>query len=185
MVRCQEKNDVRVENDFKNGKIKALVCTSTLELGIDIGSVDLTIQYMSPRSVSSLIQRVGRSGHKLDRISEGTIMAVSTDDIAESIASVRMAKEKKVEPITIHEKALDVLAHQIAGIILESNGDVKITDLLDLLHHAYPYRNLTHRRTGKGTHFPDENAIRNSRWRIHSPRKRNSTILLPKPLNDS
>ncbi len=134
---------VRVENDFKNGKIKALVCTSTLELGIDIGSVDLTIQYMSPRSVSSLIQRVGRSGHKLDRISEGTIMAVSTDDIAESIASVRMAKEKKVEPITIHEKALDVLAHQIAGIILESNGDVKITDLLDLLHHAYPYRNLT------------------------------------------
>ncbi len=143
MVRCQEKKRVRVENDFKNGKIKALVCTSTLELGIDIGSVDLTIQYMSPRSVSSLIQRVGRSGHKLDRISEGTIMAVSTDDIAESIASVRMAKEKKVEPITIHEKALDVLAHQIAGIILESNGDVKITDLLDLLHHAYPYRNLT------------------------------------------
>ncbi|HKM75155.1 MAG TPA: DEAD/DEAH box helicase [Candidatus Bathyarchaeia archaeon] len=147
---------VRVENDFKNGKIKALVCTSTLELGIDIGSVDLTIQYMSPRRVSSLIQRVGRSGHKLDRISEGTIVAVSTDDIAESIAAVRMAQEKKVEPITIHEKALDVLAHQIAGIILESNGDVKISDLLGLLHQTYPYRDLTREELEKVLTFQEK-----------------------------
>ncbi len=76
---------VRVENEFKSGKIKALVCTSTLELGIDIGNVDLTIQYMSPRQVSALIQRVGRSGHSLDRVSEGQIMAVSTEDILESV----------------------------------------------------------------------------------------------------
>ncbi len=134
---------VRVENDFKNGKIKALVCTSTLELGIDIGNVDLTIQYMSPRQVSALIQRVGRSGHSLDRVSEGAIMAVSTEDILESVAAIQKALEKSVEPITIHEKALDVLAHQIAGIILESEGEIRADETIALVRRAYPYRELT------------------------------------------
>lgn len=133
---------VRVENEFKSGKIKALVCTSTLELGIDIGNVDLTIQYMSPRQVSALIQRVGRSGHSLDRVSEGEIMAVSTEDILESVAAIQRALEKSVEPITIHEKALDVLAHQIAGIILESDGESGTDETLELIRRAYPYREL-------------------------------------------
>ncbi|MGI0090117.1 MAG: DEAD/DEAH box helicase, partial [Nitrososphaerales archaeon] len=69
----------RVEKEFKDGKITAMVCTSTMELGIDIGSVDLAIQYMSPRQVSSLIQRVGRSGHDLKRKSEGIILSVSPE----------------------------------------------------------------------------------------------------------
>ena len=133
---------VRVENEFKDGKIKALVCTSTLELGIDIGNVDLTIQYMSPRQVSALIQRVGRSGHRLDRVSEGEIMAVSTEDILESVAAIQKALEKSVEPITIHEKALDVLAHQIAGIILESDEEITVEEALGLVRRAYPYREL-------------------------------------------
>ncbi len=134
---------VRVENDFKNGRIKALVCTSTLELGIDIGNVDLTIQYMSPRRVSSLIQRVGRSGHRLDRVSEGAIMAVSTEDILESVAAVQKAQEKSIEPVRIHEKALDVLAHQIAGIILESDETIKADEAFALIRRAYPYRDLS------------------------------------------
>ena len=71
---------VNIEDDFKSGKIRAIICTSTLELGIDIGNVDLTIQYMSPRQVSSLIQRVGRSGHSLERLSEGVIVTVYPDD---------------------------------------------------------------------------------------------------------
>ena len=133
----------RVENDFKSGKIKALVCTSTLELGIDIGNVDLAIQYMSPRQVSSLIQRVGRSGHRLDRISKGTIVSVSTEDLLESVATIQMAQGKTIEPVRIHEKALDVLAHQIAGIILESEDKIKKVDVFSLIHTAYPYRNLT------------------------------------------
>ncbi len=144
---------VRVENDFKNGRIKALVCTSTLELGIDIGNVDLTIQYMSPRQVSSLIQRVGRSGHRLDRISEGAILAVSTDDIFESVAAVQKAQEKSIEPIKIHEKALDVLSHQIAGIILESEDEIKADEALALIRSAYPYRNLTKVEFEKVTAF--------------------------------
>lgn len=133
----------RVENDFKNGKIRALVCTSTLELGIDIGNVDLAIQYMSPRQVSSLIQRVGRSGHRLDRISKGAIIAVSTEDLLESVATIQMAEEKSIESVRIHEKALDVLAHQIVGIILESEDKVQRAEVFNLVRGAFPYRNLT------------------------------------------
>ena len=147
---------VRVENDFKNGKTKALVCTSTLELGIDIGNVDLTIQYMSPRQVSSLIQRVGRSGHSLDRVSEGAIVAVSTEDLLESVAAVQKAREKSVEPVKIHEGALDVLAHQITGILQESNEKVKADEAFTLVRRAYPYRELTRQDFDKVTNFLEE-----------------------------
>jgi len=134
---------VRVENEFKSGRIKALVCTSTLELGIDIGNVDLTIQYMSPRQVSALIQRVGRSGHTLDRVSKGEIMAVSTEDILESVAAIQSALGKSVEAVKIHEKSLDVLAHQIAGILLDSDRDISAEDMQTTLRSAYPYRDLS------------------------------------------
>ena len=147
---------VRVENDFKNGKIKALVCTSTLELGIDIGKVDLTIQYMSPRQVSALIQRVGRSGHSLERVSEGEIMAVSTEDILESVAAIQKAGEKQIEPVKIHEGALDVLAHQVAGIILESEDGLKAEDTFALIRKAYPYRELTREEFDRVTSFMDK-----------------------------
>jgi ATP-dependent Lhr-like helicase len=147
---------VRVENDFKNGRIKALVCTSTLELGIDIGNVGLTIQYMSPRQASSLIQRVGRSGHRLDRVSEGAIVAVSTEDILESVAAVEKAEEKSIEPVRIHEKALDVLAHQIAGIILESEESIKAEEAFALIRRAYPYRNLSKEEFEKVTAFMEK-----------------------------
>jgi ATP-dependent Lhr-like helicase len=144
---------VRVEDDFKNGKIKALVCTSTLELGIDIGNVDLTIQYMSPRHVSSLIQRVGRSGHRLDRISQGSIMAVSTDDILESVAAVQKAQEKSIEPVRIHARALDVLAHQLAGIILEAENGINADEAFELVRRAYAYRDLSKQEFDRVTDF--------------------------------
>ena len=159
---------VRVENDFKNGKIKALVCTSTLELGIDIGNVDLTIQYMSPRQVSALIQRVGRSGHRLDRVSEGEIMAVSTEDIVESVAAIRKAEEKSIEPVRIHEEALDVLVHQIAGIILESEDEIKSDDALALIRRAYPYRKLSKEQFDSVTGFMEKmRYIRNDNGILH------------------
>jgi ATP-dependent Lhr-like helicase len=147
---------VRVENDFKSGRTKALVCTSTLELGIDIGNVDLTIQYMSPRQVSSLIQRVGRSGHKLDRVSEGAIFAVSTEDTLESVAAIQKARENSVEPVRIHEGALDVLAHQITGIVLESEEKVRADEAFALVRQAYPYRELARENFDKVTSFLDK-----------------------------
>ena len=94
-----------VEDAFKAGTLKAIICTSTLELGIDIGNVDLVIQYMSPRQVSSLIQRVGRSGHSLERLSEGVIITAYPDDTLESMAAVQNAKQNRLEPVLFHKNA--------------------------------------------------------------------------------
>jgi len=133
---------VGIEDEFKAGRLKALVCTSTLELGIDIGNVDLVVQYLSPRQVTSLVQRVGRSGHSLDRLSEGVIVTAFPDDTLESIAAVRSACESKIEPVLIHEGALDVLAHQVVGLLMDKE-EVKLDEALTILRRAYPYRDLT------------------------------------------
>ena len=132
----------RIEDEFKSGILKAIVCTSTLELGIDIGKVDLVIQYLSPRQVSSLIQRVGRSGHRLDKLSEGIVITAFPDDTLESIAATESASKGMIEPVLIHENALDVLAHQVAGILLDKER-IDMRSLLNILERAYPYRNLT------------------------------------------
>ncbi|HLN46187.1 MAG TPA: DEAD/DEAH box helicase [Candidatus Sulfotelmatobacter sp.] len=133
---------VTIEDEFKTGKLKAIICTSTLELGIDIGNVDLTVQYMSPRQVSSLIQRVGRSGHSLKKLSEGIIITIFPDDTLESVAAVKNAENNKIEPVIIHQNALDVLAHQIAGILMEK-PTVAIDELTKIIRRAYPYYKLT------------------------------------------
>ena len=131
----------RVENAFKSGQLKGLVCTSTLELGIDIGSVDLVVQYMSPRQVTPLIQRVGRSGHSLDRRSEGVILTVSSDDILESAASVLRARKGALEETRPYANSLDVLAHQIAGYLMDF-GAMDRDLLLDDIRRTYPYSDL-------------------------------------------
>jgi len=136
---------VAVEDNFKAGKLKAIICTSTLELGIDIGNVDLAVQYMSPRQVSSLIQRVGRSGHSLQRLSDGVIVTVYPDDTLESVAAVQNALANKIEPVLFHENALDVLAHQIAGVLMDRET-VTVEDLASVVKRAYPYRKLPRKR---------------------------------------
>ncbi len=136
---------VSIEDQFKAGTLKAIICTSTLELGIDIGNVDMVIQYMSPRQVSSLIQRVGRSGHSLERLSEGTIVTVYPDDTLESIAAVKNAIANKIEPVLFHENALDVLAHQTAGILMDKQS-ISLNELTALVHRAYPYRKLSRKK---------------------------------------
>jgi len=130
-----------IEDEFKSKVLRAIVCTSTLELGIDIGHVDLVIQYLSPRQVSSLIQRVGRSGHKLGLLSEGVIITAFPEDTLEAVAATRRACKSLLEPIFIHENALDVLAHQVAGILLDRR-EATTSRILEILRRAYPYRNL-------------------------------------------
>jgi len=131
-----------IEDEFKAKALKAIVCTSTLELGIDIGHVDLVIQYLSPRQVSSLIQRVGRSGHKLDLISKGVIITAFPDDTMEAITAIKRAYKGQLEPLLMHEGALDVLAHQIVGILMDKKR-ATIDETLQILRRAYPYKLLT------------------------------------------
>ncbi len=133
---------VRAEEAFKTGQIKGLVCTSTLELGIDIGSVNLVVLYMSPRQVNSLVQRVGRSGHSLTRTSQGVLVAVSTEDLLESIGVIELAREGQLEPTKIHLRALDVLAHQIAGLLMDSEGSVPLSHVKHVVKRAFPYSQL-------------------------------------------
>ncbi len=136
--------DVRLvaEKKFKDGRIKGLVATSSLELGIDIGRVDLVIQYMSPRQVSRLVQRVGRSGHSIDKTPKGVILANDEEDALEAGVIADFAKKGKLEKIRIYQKPLDVLAHQLVGLSLDL-GRVKLDYAFNLFRSAYPYKNLS------------------------------------------
>ena len=167
---------VRAEEAFKARQVKGLVCTSTLELGIDIGSVDLVVQYMSPRQVNSLVQRVGRSGHSLTRTSQGVLVSVSTEDLLESIGVIELAKEGRLEPTIIHHRALDVLAHQIGGLLMDSEGSVTLGHVKQVLKRAFPYSELEEAELEKVVEFmrkmghlrrDDETLYRTSRTRMY------------------
>jgi ATP-dependent Lhr-like helicase len=145
----------RAEASFKAGEMKGLVSTSTLELGIDIGTVDHVVQYMSPRQVTSLIQRVGRSGHRLDRTSKGTILAVSADDALESLAAVEAARDGDLEPLQIHRNALDVLAHQIVGCALDRGGTASWSEILGIVRRADSYRDVEDAQAQRVVDFLD------------------------------
>ncbi|MFQ6050275.1 MAG: DEAD/DEAH box helicase [Candidatus Hydrothermarchaeota archaeon] len=136
--------EVRIdtENAFKSGEIKGIICTSSMELGIDIGSVDLVIQYMSPRQVTRLIQRVGRSGHGIDRLSRGVIISTNADDILESMVISRRSLNANLEDPKIHQNPLDVLAHQIAGITLDKS-DTSKEEIYRIIKRAYPFKTLS------------------------------------------
>ncbi len=135
--------DVRVEFEkgFKDESIKALVATSSLELGIDIGSIETVVQYQSPRQVSKLIQRVGRSGHAIGRTSEGIILSTGIDDVIESASIAKLALSGKVENPKPHKLAMDVVAHQIVGMTLETFS-TKIRDAYDTVKKSYLYKDL-------------------------------------------
>ncbi|MCD6496483.1 MAG: DEAD/DEAH box helicase [Candidatus Aenigmarchaeota archaeon] len=139
--------EVRIdaEKRLKSGETKALVCTSSLELGIDIGDVDLTVQYMSPRQVSKLLQRIGRAGHSVGRTSRGVIISTDPDDAFESAIIAGMALRGQIEESEIYEMALDVLGHQIVGLALEEYR-IPAKKAYGIIHRAYPYRHMTYEK---------------------------------------
>ena len=128
------------EKKLKEGQVKVLVATASLELGIDIGTVDLVIQVNSPRSIAVALQRVGRSGHWRGAVPKGRFFATTRDDLLECASLVRAIRHGDLDRLIIPESPLDVLAQQIvASCAAEEWGEV---DLLHLIRRAYPYRNL-------------------------------------------
>jgi ATP-dependent Lhr-like helicase len=129
------------EKKLKDGQVKVLVATASLELGIDIGTVDLVIQINSPRSIAVALQRVGRSGHWRGAVPKGRFFATTRDDLLECASLVRAIRHGDLDRLMIPESPLDVLAQQIvASCAAEEWGEV---DLFHLIRRAYPYRNLT------------------------------------------
>jgi ATP-dependent helicase Lhr and Lhr-like helicase len=107
-----------------------------------VGRIDLVIQYMSPRQVSRLIQRVGRAGHSVGRVAEGVIVGMDSDDTLEALVIARRALREELEPVDVPPKPYDVLTHQIAGLLLKSRR-LEFSEILELARNAYPFENLT------------------------------------------
>src|SRR5580693_1803269 len=129
------------EKKLKEGQVRVLVATASLELGIDVGTVDLVVQINSPRAIAVTLQRVGRSGHWRGAVPKGRLFATTRDDLLECAALVRAIRQGDLDRLMIPESPLDVLAQQIvASCSAEEWGE---DEMFALVRRAYPYRNLT------------------------------------------
>src|SRR5688500_10463425 len=131
-----------LEERLKAGELRALVTTSSLELGIDVGSVDLVIQLQSPKRVAAALQRVGRAGHSLDAVSRGVFVPTFRDDALEQMAVLDAMRAGDVEPTRAVQNALDVLA-QVLVAIVASEEEWTAGSLYEFVRRAYPYHALT------------------------------------------
>jgi ATP-dependent Lhr-like helicase len=136
-----KENRLDAETRLKNGQLKALVATASLELGIDIGSVDLVCQIASPHRIATFLQRVGRSGHSVTGLPKGRLFPTSLDDLVECTALLRAVERGELDRIVTHDAPLDVLAQQL--VAEASCEEYAEEELYALVRHAWPYRELT------------------------------------------
>ncbi|HYN19511.1 MAG TPA: DEAD/DEAH box helicase, partial [Thermoanaerobaculia bacterium] len=129
------------EHRLKTGQLSVLVATASLELGIDIGSVDLVCQLGSPRAIATLLQRVGRSGHHLGGLPKGRIFPLTRDELVECAALVYAARQGELDRLIIPEQPLDILAQQI--VAMSAVEEWTENDLFALVRRAWPYRDLS------------------------------------------
>src|SRR2546428_544786 len=132
---------LEAENRLKEGELRALVATSSLELGIDVGAIDLVVQLQSPRNIAAALQRVGRAGHLLSRVAKGRIVVTRGEELGEAAAVVRSIRARELDRTVMPEAPLDVLAQQIvAAVAAESVG---VDTLWQRFRNAAPYRTLS------------------------------------------
>ncbi|MCC9261165.1 MAG: ATP-dependent helicase [Methanobrevibacter woesei] len=132
---------LETENKLKNGELKCVISSTSLELGIDIGYIDLVVLINSPKSVSRALQRIGRSGHRLHEKSKGKIIVTDRDDLVECSVLLKDAKEGKIDKINIPKNCLDVLAQHIYGMAIENPWDIDYA--YDVIRKSYCYKDLT------------------------------------------
>lgn len=131
------------EHTLRSGEAGIVVCTSSLELGLDIGSVDLVIHYGSPRQVSKLMQRIGRSRHSQRSFAKGLVVINNPDDEIEALAIIRRMKKGSIEEQKMHEGALDAMAHHLVGLAMQTRDPVRVDYAYDLMTRAHPFRNVS------------------------------------------
>lgn len=132
---------IQMEDDFKAGHLRALVCTSSLELGIDVGSADFVLQYNSPREVSRLVQRIGRSGHGVGELADGVILATHEDDFAEACVIARRALAEEIEPLVVRQDNRSVLANQVAAMAVAERF-ASADAAFETVRRSWPFREL-------------------------------------------
>ncbi len=131
-----------VEDLLKSGELPCLVATSSLELGIDMGAVDLVLQVESPKSVTAGLQRIGRAGHNVGDVSKGRIFPKFRADLLECAVVARRMRDGEIETTVVPRNALDVLAQQIVAMVA-TGDDWRVPELHDLVRRAYPYADLS------------------------------------------
>lgn len=129
-----------VEERLKRGELKVVVSSTSLELGIDIGYIDVVVLLSSPKSVTRLLQRVGRAGHHIRQTSLGRLIVVDRDDLVECTVLAKAAMERRLDRVRIPKRPLDVLAQHIVGMSLERKWGVE--ELYRVIRRAYPYKDL-------------------------------------------
>ena len=132
---------LEAENRLKDGELRALVATSSLELGIDVGAIDLVVQLQSPRNIAAALQRVGRAGHLLSRTSKGRIVVTKGEELLEAAAVVRSIHERHLDRVVMPDAPLDVLAQQIVAAVAAES--LTVDELHARLRNAAPYRELS------------------------------------------
>lgn len=148
--------DIRLDTErrLKAGILKAVVATSSLELGLDVGYIDLVIQLGSPRSIAGMLQRVGRSGHSLGLIPKGRLFALTRDELLECMALIRAVRSGQLDRVTIPEAPLDILAQQIVAEV--AHREWNVDELFALVCQAFPYRNLPRQKFDQVIEFLSE-----------------------------
>ncbi len=151
---------------LKYGQLKAVVATASLELGLDVGYIDLVIQIGSPRSIATFLQRVGRSGHALGLIPKGRLFALTRDELIESMAVIRAVRQGILDKILVPEGPLDILAQQIVAEV--AHQDWQTDELFALVRRAYPYQHLPREKFDAVIHMLSEGiATATGRSRIY------------------
>lgn len=132
---------LQTEQRLKDGQLKAVVATASLELGLDVGYIDLVIQIGSPRAIATFLQRIGRSGHSLGKTPKGRLFALTRDELLECMSLIRAVRAGRLDVVPIPENAIDVLAQQIVAEVSCREWDTD--ELLNLCRRAWPYRDLS------------------------------------------
>lgn len=160
--------DIRLDTErrLKEGGLKAVVATASLELGLDIGYIDLVVQIGSPRSIATFLQRIGRSGHSLGLVPKGRLFALTRDELLEAMALLRAVRAGRLDAIPIPQAPLDVLAQQIVAEV--ATRECGTEELFELCRRAAPYAELSRTDFDRTVEFLSEGIVRGSgRGRVY------------------